>query len=66
MKHRITLLSVIFFMIINNGFASILRVNNDPSLAGLGVYSTLFLAHDAAVNGDTIHLEGSPADYINT
>lgn len=37
--------------------AAILRVNNNPAVTGVNVYTTAQAAHNAANAGDTIHLE---------
>lgn len=45
--------------------ARIIRVNNNPGVAPVTnlVYATAQAAHDAASDGDTIHLESSPVAY---
>lgn len=56
------LLSLIFVLLC--GFISgqhLIRVNNNPGADP--DYATLQAANDAASNGDTIYVEGSPTDY---
>ncbi len=56
------LLSLIFVLLC--GFISgqhLIRVNNNPGANP--DYATLQAANDAASNGDTIYVEGSPTDY---
>lgn len=60
MKQILSLLTCILFL--GNAQATILRVNSTPGLTG--VYTTAQGAHNAANNGDTIHLEpGVLNDY---
>lgn len=42
---------------------TIRRVNNNPAVTGTNIYSTVQAAHDAAVNGDIIYVEGSTVSY---
>jgi hypothetical protein len=44
---------------------TIRRVNNNAGISGSNIYATLQLAHDAAVSGDIIYVEGSPNSYGN-
>lgn len=62
MKTTVALLFSLAFLAISlNAFPTVLRVNNTP---GLNVpYATLTAAYNAAVNGDTIYMEGTTYDY---
>jgi len=55
MKKNTSLFLFIFVSIYAQ--ATIRRVNNSPNVSGLNVYTTAQAAHNAAVAGDTIHLE---------
>ncbi len=56
------LLSLIFTLFCGIIYGQhLIRVNNDP--AADGDYLTLQAANDNALPGDTIYIEGSPADY---
>lgn len=55
------LLTSLFFGCVLVAHSTVLRVNNTP---GINVpYATLTVAYNAAVNGDTIYLEGTTYDY---
>ena len=60
MKHTITILAAFFFMM-NVGNATVLTVSNDP--AGGAQYSSLQAAYNAAVNTDTLLVEGTDITY---
>lgn len=42
---------------------TIRRVNNNPGVTGINVYTTIQAAHDAAVTGDMIYVEPSNTSY---
>jgi len=66
MKNRLKIAFVLTLaLMVNIGFmhASVLRVNNNNGVTGVGVYSDLEDAHDAAVAGDTILIDGSLTSY---
>lgn len=63
MKKCVFIFLLAMICLLENTFARIIRVNNNPGIATQ--YTTLIAAHDEASNGDTIHLEGSPTSYGN-
>ncbi|MEP6795289.1 MAG: hypothetical protein ABJB16_13245 [Saprospiraceae bacterium] len=63
MKNLLTILITFFFMM-NVTLATVRTVSNDPT--GGAQYSTLSAAYTAAVNGDTLLLEGTNITYSIT
>ncbi len=68
--NKILISSIVVFLLSNNiSFARILRCNNTGiSLTPVApntnpIYTTAQAAHDAAINGDTIHIEPSGVSY---
>lgn len=59
---RILVLAVFSSLLVFQMHARILRVNNTPGVTA--EYSTLDAAYKAAVDGDTIYLEGSSDPYL--
>jgi hypothetical protein len=58
-------LILIFLLAISGSmFAqTIRRVNNNPGITGVNVYTTIQAAHNAAVAGDIVYVEPSSSDY---
>jgi hypothetical protein len=61
-KNTLLFLSTFCFCISVNG-QTIRRVNNNPGITGVNVYTTIQAAHDAAVAGDIVYVEPSTASY---
>jgi len=58
---KVQLFVLVFFILIGSSHATVRTVSNDP--AGGAQYSSLQAAYNAAVNGDTLLLEGTNIDY---
>lgn len=61
MKTRISILTITFFFTVSMCFASTWTVSSNPST--IGQFSTIQAACDAAADGDTIYVYGSPNVY---
>jgi hypothetical protein len=60
MKTKLTLLLLLFT---TATFAQTIRRVNNNGVTGTNIYSTIQAAHDAAVNGDIIYVEGTKTVY---
>jgi hypothetical protein len=66
MKKSILLSCIAMLSICASVFAqTIRRVNNNPGVTGVNVYTTIQAAHDAAVANDIIYVEPSTTSYGN-
>jgi hypothetical protein len=69
MKMKKTILSIAFTALFLASFGlstfaqTIRRVNNNPGITGVNIYTTIQAAHDAAVANDIISLEPSVTSY---
>jgi hypothetical protein len=61
-KNTLLFLASFCFCIAVNG-QTIRRVNNNPGVTGVNVYTTIQAAHDAAVAGDIVYVEPSSTQY---
>lgn len=58
---KLSLLTILAILISGSCFAKIWRVNNNVGI--VADFTTLQAAHNGAVSGDTLYLEGSPTSY---
>ncbi len=63
MKKISLFISLILLLSIASWAQTIRRINNNPGVSGVNVYSTPQAAHDAAVAGDILYLEPSTTLY---
>ncbi len=55
--------TLLFALLVINSYATVITVSNNPNSPGQ--YNNLQTAIDAAVNGDTLYVHGSPTNYGN-
>lgn len=61
-KNTLLFLAIFCFCMAVNG-QTIRRVNNNPGVTGVNVYTTIQAAHDAAMAGDIVYVEPSNSSY---
>lgn len=62
---RKTLVTALFMLCITSAFSQTIRRVNNTGITGPNIYSSLQAAHNAAVAGDIIYVEGSGTAYDN-